>query len=698
MNKCIEAGLNLDVELEELNELKTRHEQVEWLEEISDYLDDEVEFNSPSSFDELRQVLDAGRKLPSHPAIERALGQISGLITQVEEWEEKAKQYLNAKPRFALYEVEKLVAEGEQISQRLPSLGNLKEAVKKAKEWMARAETIKNPDNFPYIDSMETLVARGRPLPVKLEALTHLETQVAQARAWRERTARVFLKKSNSSSGTSGGSSLLDVLAPRTDIGTGSGTGGESGSGAKRNKKNKRQPSGDDSKDSKDSGSVNINHPIYQTLTAKDLAIPQSVVKAFKDAEIKELQALKEYRSKNDSSADKDSKENSGGGGGSGTKFECELCRDSFHPSHLPVPPTLQQQTPGGDGNKPLVGGKPTSLRDIKFLCPNCLRSRRPRLETILSLLVSLSKLTVRLPEGEALQCLTERAMSWRERAQQALDSKDVVESLAKLKEHQAKAEAKKQSKKKPSDSSTEGSESDAGGNGGGSSDEELEGVKPDTKQDKHTSVNNLPEIKLSQKSVNNLERLMMEGDLLEVSMDETQHMWRLLQAVEPRRSRRYPDLNKLEAELESAREEKLRAKKKRKLAAADKAADSMSSDGYDTDSTVASDVGKTPSKKAKKAVTPSGENKKQTSQKKTASKKGKGDDDQGQEEQEDCSAAKCLRPVGKEVHWVQCDACELWLHLNCIGLKPEQVSEDEEFICKSCKPKSKPQKKVKAK
>ena len=80
----------------------------------------------------------------------------------------------------------------------------------------------------------------------------------------------------------------------------------------------------------------------------------------------------------------------------------------------------------------------------------------------------------------------SERAMSWRERAQQALDSKDVVESLAKLKEHQAKAEAKKQSKKKPSDSSTEGSESDAGGNGGGSSDEELEGVKPDTKQDKH--------------------------------------------------------------------------------------------------------------------------------------------------------------------------------------------------------------------
>ena len=39
-------------------------------------------------------------------------------------------------------------------------------------------------------------------------------------------------------------------------------------------------------------------------------------------------------------------------------------------------------------------------------------------------------------------------------------------------------------------------------------------------------------------------------------------------QATEPRRSRKYPDLNELEAELETAREEKLRARKKRKLEA----------------------------------------------------------------------------------------------------------------------------------
>lgn len=56
--------------------------------------------------------------------------------------------------------------------------------------------------------------------------------------------------------------------------------------------------------------------------------------------------------------------------------------------------------------------GNVISGKDGRYLCGYCCRSRRVRLETILSLLVSLQKLLVRLPEGEALQCLTERAMN----------------------------------------------------------------------------------------------------------------------------------------------------------------------------------------------------------------------------------------------------------------------------------------------
>ena len=73
------------------------------------------------------------------------------------------------------------------------------------------------------------------------------------------------------------------------------------------------------------------------------------------------------------------------------------------------------------------------AAKELKFLCPLCLRSRRPRLETILSLLVSLQKLPVRLAEGEALQCLTERAMAWQDRARQELATDELASALAKL-------------------------------------------------------------------------------------------------------------------------------------------------------------------------------------------------------------------------------------------------------------------------
>lgn len=106
----------------------------------------------------------------------------------------------------------------------------------------------------------------------------------------------------------------------------------------------------------------------------------------------------------------------------SGFMLQCELCKDWFHNSCVPLPKSGSQKK-----------GSSWQAKEVKFLCPLCMRSRRPRLETILSLLVSLQKLPVRLPEGEALQCLTERAMSWQDRARQALATDELSSALAKL-------------------------------------------------------------------------------------------------------------------------------------------------------------------------------------------------------------------------------------------------------------------------
>ena len=40
----------------------------------------------------------------------------------------------------------------------------------------------------------------------------------------------------------------------------------------------------------------------------------------------------------------------------------------------------------------------------------------------------------------------------------------------------------------------------------------------------------------------------------------------------------------------------------------------------------------------------------------------------------------------GEEVNWVQCDGCEEWFHLLCVGLAEDEVSENEDYMCFRCK------------
>ncbi|XP_048682572.2 lysine-specific demethylase 5B isoform X7 [Caretta caretta] len=49
------------------------------------------------------------------------------------------------------------------------------------------------------------------------------------------------------------------------------------------------------------------------------------------------------------------------------------------------------------------------------------------------------------------------------------------------------------------------------------------------------------------------------------------------------------------------------------------------------------------------------------------------------------CPAVNCLQPEGDEVDWVQCDgSCNQWFHQVCVGISPE-MAEKEDYICISC-------------
>uniref|UniRef100_A0A8C3NI35 [histone H3]-trimethyl-L-lysine(4) demethylase n=1 Tax=Geospiza parvula TaxID=87175 RepID=A0A8C3NI35_GEOPR len=311
---------------------------------------------------------------------------------------EKAQMCLEARQKHPPATLAAIIKEAENIPTLLPNIQALKEALGKARAWIADVEEIQNGDHYPCLDDLEGLVAVGRDLPVRLEELRQLEVQVGTAHSWRDKASRTFLKKNSCYT-------LLEVLCPCADAGSDS---------SKRLKW--RQEPGLYRLDAESLG-----------LSAQDLRDPGAVIVAFKEGEQKEKEGMLRLRHAN---AQKAAPPLPGPGppscvcgqpSGPGM-LQCQLCRDWFHGSCVAWP-RLGAQKPS-----------PAWWEwDAKFLCPLCQRSRRPRLETILALLVALQKLPVRLPEGEALQCLTERAITWQDRARQLLASPEVAGPLERL-------------------------------------------------------------------------------------------------------------------------------------------------------------------------------------------------------------------------------------------------------------------------
>lgn len=60
-------------------------------------------------------------------------------------------------------------------------------------------------------------------------------------------------------------------------------------------------------------------------------------------------------------------------------------------------------------------------------------------------------------------------------------------------------------------------------------------------------------------------------------------------------------------------------------------------------------------------------------------------EEDDDDDDDEICAAASCTRPQGDEVGWVQCDICEKWYHLACVGLSPEKAEAMDSYNCKTC-------------
>ncbi|XP_056128822.1 lysine (K)-specific demethylase 5Ba [Lampris incognitus] len=610
----LDVSLSLDVELPQLPLLRERLEQARWLDAV------QLASSRPDSLclDTMRRLIDQGVGLVPHSSVERAMARLQELLTVSEQWEERALGLMEARPCHCLETLEAALQEVENIPAYLPNCLQLKDVVLKAKNWLQEAEALQLGGRIPVLHSLSELVLRAEGIPVWLDPLGRLKALVADVQTWKESAAKTFLVKNSPFS-------LLEVLCPRCDVGT--------GLQKTKTKKTKEVMQISRKNSTKLDSLSDVERALYDS---KDSA---SAMVTLAEVRQKEMEMLLALRASNESKLLP--AENSSGlsvcvchKAPSGAMVQCELCHEAFHCGCITTTVDLQ--------------------RDIAWLCPLCQRSRKPPLDRVLPLLASLQRIRVRLPEGDALRFLIERTVRWQHRVQLSC-TEDMLEEVSDMACGKARHWPR------------------------------MSLYVTQETSDVSFYIEH-PSIPLQGPE---LEELMVEGFLLQVTLPETQQLYRYLVhklAKPPPDSPTYGNSTTKDQQHHhhSHRSPKHTQKgtscvKKETLNLQSKRTKRRKESSESQQSDKAKKSRKKSSKKSKDrregATRP-------CSPTSALSEPVPSD---SEEDYSLCAAPWCREPEADEVNWVQCDgSCNQWFHQVCVGLSSEQA-EKEDYICISC-------------
>ncbi|XP_019369375.1 PREDICTED: lysine-specific demethylase 5B isoform X2 [Gavialis gangeticus] len=650
LQKLLDVSFEFDVDLPQLPELRIRLEQARWLEDVQQACADQ----SSLTLDDMRRLIDSGVGLAPYPAVEKAMAKLQELLTISEHWDDKARNLIKARPRQSLSSLVAAVKEIEEIPAYLPNGIVLKDVAQKAKDWLQEVEALQGGGRVPVLDTLVELLTRGRSIPVHLDYLPRLESLVAEVQAWKECASNTFLTENSPYS-------LLEVLCPRCDIGI---------SGLKKKQKKLKEPVPSGKK--KGTKLESLSDLERALSESRDTA---SAMATLGEARLKEMEALRCLRAANEGKVlateeDGEMKVCLCQKEPVAPMIQCELCRGFFHTSCVSAPSILQG---------PHV-----------WLCPHCHRSEKPPLEKILPLLASLQRIRVRLPEGDALRYMIERTVNWQHRAQQMLYSgnlkhiQDKVGSGLLYSRWQTTAGQLPETNKV---SQTIGAMSF-------SLPHDWDSRTIYLHSPFSTGQNCIPLHVISAE----LDELMMEAQLLQVSLPEIQELYQILftkqspvlqaeqkspvgplnEKNEYCRGRRdgvgYME-RKLKRRFERegfcdgkrARIKKMKTPKKKKLKL-----------NYSKDLT----NNKLERERERERLI---EVQRSSESHLLPSDTSFSEQEDSEDEDAICPAMNCLQPEGDEVDWVQCDgSCNQWFHQVCVGVSPE-MAEKEDYICVSC-------------
>uniref|UniRef100_A0A671LNA1 [histone H3]-trimethyl-L-lysine(4) demethylase n=1 Tax=Sinocyclocheilus anshuiensis TaxID=1608454 RepID=A0A671LNA1_9TELE len=588
IESLLEEGSQFDVCLPELPLLRERLEQARWL------TGNLVSNPCGLSLDSMRRLIDRGVGLTPHPSTERTMARLQELLTISEELEEKAQALLKARPPESLETLSSMLTQVDGVPAYLPNCLLLQDTVNRAKEWLQEAEDLQVGGQTPVLSSLSDMVLRAHAIPVRLEPLDQLEVLVSEVQAWKESAAKTFLIKNSHFT-------LLEVLCPRWEV------------GSSLKKKKMRKMKGECmSSGKKKLVKLDSMSDVERALSdSKDSA---SAMFTLAEVRLKELESLCALRAANESkllpTADCASlKVCVCQKPPMGAMLQCELCRDAFHS---------------------VCVRRPSDPLDPEaWLCPLCLRSTKPSLAKIQTLLASLQRIRVRLPEGDALRYMIERTVSWQRQAREVIDSYD--HSLTS---------------------------------------QDCRGASP-TQSHRTTGHKRKVRHYITDCLSSEVEELMVEGLLLQVSVPETQQLYRLLLSgpltTDTSHTDHPPYLTPKHSSPQREGDAITSAEKKAKRR-------------MNREEAEIRDRGMKPKSKKQRMGTEKRRERKAASV--SASDVSQSED--SEEDMTQCPAENCLQPEGEEVYWVQCDCCNRWFHMICVGVSAELAAE-EDYMCVTC-------------
>ncbi|KAM8754970.1 lysine-specific demethylase 5B-B isoform 2-T2 [Acanthopagrus schlegelii] len=635
IQSLLDVSFDFDVELPELPRLRVRLEQARWLEGV------QQASAQPASLtlETMRRLIDQGVGLVPHPSVEKAMARLQELLTVSEHWEDKASSLLKARPPHSIETLSAAAEKASGIPAYLPNCLLLKDTIRKAREWLQEAEELQASGGEPMINSLSDMVLRGQAIQVHLEPLDRLETLMVEVQEWKESAATTFLQKDSTLS-------LLEVLCPRCEV-------GNVGSPKRKAKKGKESPKSNKKKTPRLNTLGDVEKALSET---KDST---SAMATLEELRMREMEAFTNFRAANESkllpTADcMDLRVCVCQKAPMGAMLQCELCRDAFHSVCVRDPLDSCETQP--------------------WLCPQCQRSEKPPLNKVLSLLESLQHIGVRLPEGDALHYLVERTLNWQQRAQEISQSCNLPE----LEERPGTP---------PTLTRWASSSSDTQNN------TQAPCLTPEWNRTSHaqtvfyTEQRCIPLQGLSQ----DLEELMVEGLLLQVSLPEVQCLYHVLldrassqetdRCMSPTEDEstdcdKHMQFNSQGNNLQlnqdgvnGVRETVIGSEKKTKR--------HMEKEGLEAERRAKD---KKHSHKRQKM------NQKNLQRRTSSSPRSDfSQSDDSDEEMAVCPAERCQLPEGDEVDWVQCDgSCNQWFHQVCVGVTAE-MAEKEDYICVRC-------------